>query len=96
MIESLKHDKWKDPAQDGRAYGLAFAKAFGPSSSTPVVSSVEIGNEPGSYDDKIYRTLFEAMARGIREGDPKLTISTCATVPGKSHQYARVSAASKA
>ena len=89
MIESIKHDKWQDPGRDGHAYGLAFAKAFGPSSPTPLVSSIEIGNEPGSYDDRVYRALFEPMARGVREGDPKLTIVTCATVPGKSHAYAK-------
>jgi hypothetical protein len=29
------------------------------------------------------------MARGIREGDPKMTIVTCNTVAGKSHDYAK-------
>jgi hypothetical protein len=89
MFETLKQDKWKDIPRDARAYGLAFGKAFGPSSQTPLVSSVEIGNEPGSFDDKSYRALFEGMARGIREGDPKMTIATCALVVGKSHKYAK-------
>jgi serine/threonine-protein kinase ATR len=33
--------------------------------------------------------LFEAMARGFREGDPKLRIATCAATPGKSRRYAK-------
>lgn len=66
-------DKWKDLPRDAYAYGLAFAKAFGPG-STDLVQSAEVGNEPGLYDDPTYRTLFENMARGLREGDPKLMI----------------------
>jgi hypothetical protein len=89
MFETLKQDKWNDIPRDARAYGLAFAKAFGPSAQTPLVSSVEIGNEPGSFDDKSYRSMFESMARGVRDGDPKLTIATCALVVGKSHKYAK-------
>src|SRR5579862_2871430 len=89
MFETIKQDKWKDIPRDARAYGLAFAKFCGPSSATPLVSSVEIGNEPGSFDDTAYRAMFEAMARGVREGDPKLTIATCAVTLGKSHKYAK-------
>jgi len=89
MFESLKQAKWKDIPRDAHAYGLAFAKFAGPSSATPLVSSVEIGNEPGSFDDKSYRAMFEAMAQGVRAGDPKLTIATCALTLGKSHAYAK-------
>ena len=48
---------------------------------------MEIGNEPGHYEDATYRTLFEHMARGIRKGDPRLRIVTCATDAGKSGKY---------
>ena len=58
------------PAREARAYGEAFARSFGPSGPRPIVSSVEIGNEPSKYDEAKYRTLFEAMARGVR-GGPK-------------------------
>src|SRR5438132_11335983 len=60
---------------------------FGPSSEKKLVSSVEIGNEPGNYPDDKYRTLFENMARGLREGDPKLKILTCNMTTGKSGDY---------
>jgi hypothetical protein len=86
MFDGTPPDSWKDPVRDARAYGLAFARAFGPS-SRDLVRTVEIGNEPGHYDDATYRTVFEAMARGFREGDPKLRIATCNLTVGKSGRY---------
>jgi hypothetical protein len=78
---------WKDLPRDAHAYGLAFAKAFGPSSAKKLVASAEIFNEPGKYPDEKYRELFEAMAKGLREGDPKLKILTCNLTTGKSGGY---------
>lgn len=89
MFGATPPERWKDPAKDAAAYGTAFAKAFGPLAPRPVVESVEIGNEPGHYPDALYRTLFENMARGLRQGDPKLKIVTCATTPGPSERYAK-------
>ncbi len=89
MFANFPKELWKDAARDARAYGRAFAKAFGPSSANPLVASAEVGNEPGFYPDPFYRTLFEAMAKGLREGDPKLRILTCAATAGKSHDYAK-------
>lgn len=82
-------DKWTDLPRDANAYGLSFARFFGPSGMHPLADSIEIGNEPGEYPDATYRTLFENMARGIRQGDPKLPIVTCAAVPGASEKYAK-------
>lgn len=87
MFNNTPPDSWKDLAKDARAYGLAFAKAFGPSSKRGLVSSVEIGNEPGHYSDEQYRTLFRAMAEGLRAGDPKLKVATCNMTAGKSGKY---------
>ena len=78
MFDQVPPEKWKDPAPEARAYGEAFARSFGPSGARPIVSSVEIGNEPSKYDGAKYRTIFEAIARGVRSGDPKLKIATCA------------------
>jgi hypothetical protein len=89
LFDDLAPDKWKDIPRDAHQYGLEFAKAFGPSSKTPLLEAAEVGNEPGKYNDETYRKLFEAMARGMREGDPKLLISTCAMTLGKSHDYAK-------
>jgi serine/threonine-protein kinase ATR len=88
MFESIKKDKWKDIPVNAHAYGVAFAKFFGPSGKN-LVSSAEIGNEPGKFDDPSYKAMFENMAKGLRDGDPKLTIVTCAATPGKSHDYAK-------
>jgi hypothetical protein len=87
MFSGTPHAAWKDLPRSAHQYGLAFARFFGPSGERKLVGSVEIGNEPGHYDDAMYRTLFENMARGFREGDPKLKIVTCAARPGPSGKY---------
>lgn len=87
MFNNTPPNSWKNLEADAHAYGLAFAKAFGPSSAKKLVSSMEIGNEPGKYSDEQYRKLFHAMASGAREGDPKLKILTCNMTTGKSGDY---------
>jgi len=87
MFHGFPPETWKDLVKDPYAYGLAFARMFGPSSEKKLVASVEIGNEPGNYPDEKYRTLFENMAKGLREGDPKLKILTCNITTGKSGGY---------
>ncbi len=87
MFDNLPAKNWKNLPRDAHVYGKAFAAAFGPSATRPLVESAEVGNEPGKYDDATYRTLFENMARGLRAGDPKLKIATCATDPGPSGEY---------
>jgi hypothetical protein len=87
MFNNTPPDSWKDLNRDAFNYGKAFARAFGPGSERKLVTSIEIGNEPGKYPDERYRALFEAMARGVREGDPKLRIATCNIVVGKSGDY---------
>src|ERR1041385_619478 len=87
MFNNPPRDSWKDLPRDAKAYGLALARAFGPSSARKLVASVEIGNEPGNYPDERYRALFESMASGLREGDPRLKVLTCNLVVGKSGGY---------
>ena len=87
MESNFKVEQWKDIPRDARAYGLAFAKAFGPSSASKVVSSAEVFNEPGKYPDDKYREIFQAMAGGLREGDPQLKVVTCNVIVGKSGGY---------
>ncbi len=89
MFDDFAPDGWSDLPRDARAYGLAFAKTFGPSAKVPLIEAAEIGNEPGKYDDATYRRLFEAMASGMREGDPKLRIATCAANLGPSGRYSK-------
>jgi hypothetical protein len=89
LFDDLKPEAWKNPEPDAEKYGREFASHFGPSSKSAFLEAAEIGNEPGIYDDATYRRLFEAMTRGLRQGDPKLRIATCATTLGKSHKYAK-------
>jgi hypothetical protein len=89
MFGQTPAEKWKDLPRDAFAYGLSFARFFGPSGTQPLAESIEIGNEPGHYSDAVYRAVFENMARGLRQGDPKLRIATCATVTGASEKYAK-------
>ena len=89
MFESVARERWTRVPAQARAYGRQFAKAFGPDGLWPHVASVEIGNEPGTWTDRDYRELLGAMAQGLREGDPRLAIATCALTAGPSHRYAK-------
>ncbi len=89
MFNGISFEQWTDLERDANTYGFAFARFFGPNSELNLVTSVEIGNEPGHYDDATYRKLFENMARGLRVGDPKIKILTCNMTTEKSDRYAR-------
>lgn len=87
MFDDTPPSQWKDLPADASAYGEAFARFFGPSGSRRLVESVEIGNEPGNYPDEEYRTLFRHAAQGLRRGDPRLRIVTCAADAAPSGKY---------
>lgn len=87
MFESVPREHWKNLEADARAYGEAFAREFGPGGKRALVDSVEIGNEPGKWSDADYTKIFQAMAEGLRAGDPKLKIATCNLTTGKSGDY---------
>jgi hypothetical protein len=87
MFESIPQTNWANVEADAKAYGQAFAREFGPSGKRKLVDSVEIGNEPGKWSDADYTRMFQAMAEGIRAGDPKLKIATCNVTTGKSGEY---------
>jgi hypothetical protein len=89
QFDDIAPAAWKDLERDARAYGLAFARTFGPSARDAMLEAVELGNEPGKYDDATYRRLFEAMAGGVREGDPAMRIATCAANLGPSGRYSK-------
>ncbi|MDA8744171.1 hypothetical protein N9N28_06015 [Rubripirellula amarantea] len=77
MFSSIAPDRWKNLQADAERYGSEFAKNFGPSSKRNLVSTVEIGNEPGNYDHDTYIEVFRSMAKGVRKADPKMKIATC-------------------
>ena len=71
-------------------YGYEMAAYFGPSGKRKLITSIEIGNEPGDdFDDTLYQKLFIHMARGIRKADPKVTIVTAAAQSGAADKYAK-------
>jgi hypothetical protein len=87
MFSTVPLTNWATLEADARAYGRSFAKEFGPSGQRQMVEAVEIGNEPGKWSDADYGRMFQAMAEGIREGDPKLRIATCNLTTGASGDY---------
>ena len=86
MFDEMGKD-WKSMANDAGAYAKAFAQNFGPGGRWPFVECVELGNEPGQYSDPDYRMIFEAMAKGIRVGNPALKIATCNVEAKPSDRY---------
>lgn len=81
---------WHDRASWIYDYGFEMASYFGPSGKKKLVTSIEIGNEPGSdFDDALYQTLFEQMAKGIRKGDPKMKIVTATAQSGGANKYSK-------
>lgn len=87
QTNGIAPDKWTPT--NAFTYGESFARYFGPSGDQPLAESVEIGNEPAEFNEKQYRMLFENMAKGIRKGDPKLKIATCAVALGKLDKYSK-------
>ncbi len=79
-------DRWTDAS--AFAYGEAFARFFGPSNKA-LIEAVEIGNEPANFTEAQYRKTFKSMAKGVRKGDPKLKIATCAVAVGKGDKYSK-------
>jgi hypothetical protein len=88
MFGAFGPDDWADLEADAYRYGREFAEFFGPSGEN-LVTSVEIGNEPVEYDEQSYRRLFEAMARGVRDGDPELLILTATTQAGEHDRWSK-------
>jgi hypothetical protein len=60
------------------AYGESFARSFGPGGKWPLVESVEVENEPHHSNDQQYAELFQSLTTGIRKGNKKIEIATCA------------------
>jgi serine/threonine-protein kinase ATR len=88
MFDNIKPEDWKDIPSNAEAYGRSFGEFFGPAGKG-LVTSVEIGNEPGAYSDEHYRGIFRRMAGALRIADPGLTIVTCNMTAGPSGPYAK-------
>ena len=71
-------------------YGYKLASYFGPSGKEKLVTSIEIGNEPGPrFDDDLYQRIFKNMAKGIRDADPKIKIVTCTAQAREADDYSK-------
>ncbi len=69
-------------------YGRSMATSFGPSGRDRLCTSIEIGNEPGGkFDPAIYQMVFEQVAKGIRDGDPRVKILTPAVHARAANDY---------
>jgi len=88
MFDPFKPDDWVDPEGQAYAYGKAFARFFGPSGKN-LVSVAELGNEPGSYSDAQFTKVARALARGLKDGDPRMLVATANCTPGESDRYAK-------
>ena len=89
QFDAISPEQWHDLPNDAATYAEAFAKQFGPSADSPLVETVEIGNEPGRYSDEQYTTLLRAVAPALRSADSKLRIATCNLTTGSSTDYAK-------
>ncbi len=82
-------EMWDDQEAWFYRYGREMAAFFGPTGTHKLVTSIEIGNEPGNrFDPDLFQRLFMHMARGIREGDPKMKIVTPTVQSGEADRYA--------
>ena len=89
QFDGVKFDKWPDIEKNTYDYGKAFASYCGPLHHK-LVTSAEIGNEPAGnkqYSAEQYKIVLRNMSRGLREGDPKLKIVSCAVQAGKADGY---------
>lgn len=82
MFETLPKGAWSRD-EDAEAYGFAVGRFFGGSGA---LDAVEIGNEP-EISDTDYTRIFGAMARGVRRGNAKLKVATCAMRNAPSERY---------
>jgi hypothetical protein len=89
MVESVPLQNWGEMEDHIKFYGKFLAVALGPTKGERVLEAIEIGNEPEKWDGPTYRKAFAAMAKGIREGDPRLLISTCAVAVGTWDSYSK-------
>ena len=81
---------WRGQEKWLYTYGFEMARCFGPSGKNKLVTSIEIGNEPGNdFDDALYQKLFIQMARGIRKADPKMKIVTATAQAGPANKYSK-------
>ena len=63
MFNDRPAKAWKNLSHDARNLWPDVRQGFRSIVGTKLVASAEVGNEPGNYDDKSYRTLSRAWPR---------------------------------
>jgi hypothetical protein len=61
-------EAWQKPYQSAYKYGRAFAEHFGvkDAKGKPLVSVLEVGNEPWKYPADIYQQILKGMSEGVK------------------------------
>jgi hypothetical protein len=88
QIGSFEPGDWLAPEEQAYRFGKAFGAYFGPA-HTGLAETAELGNEPSKYSDEQYTLIAHAMARGLKESDPRLRVATAALTIGPSQEYSR-------
>lgn len=91
-FDGLEYEVWNDFANDTYNYGHIMSDFYGPNATGDgqgLIDSLQIGNEPGNYNDLEYRKLFESIAQGARAADPDLKLVTAAIQAGPSDRYSK-------
>lgn len=78
LFRDIPSDQWNNPYESAYKFGFLFAQHFGPTLGTGMVESIEAGNEPWYYEADFYKKILHGMTKGIKEGDPKITVLPCA------------------
>ena len=89
MFDNLPAKNWKNPTTRREGLRTGLCACLRSVIEDTAVASARSATSQGSYDDKTYRELFQNMAAGLREGDPKIRIGTCALTTDKSERYAK-------
>ena len=69
---------FNDPYRASYNYGFIFAKHFGSQNGVDLVSTLEVGNEPGYAgvsDPVFYSSLLLGMAMGVKDADPTMRVT---------------------
>ena len=78
QFDNIDPASWDNPYQAGYNYGYAYAQYFGPTHGKGFVQTIEVGNEPWTYDNATYRDILAGMAQGIKAADPAIQVLPCA------------------
>lgn len=92
LFSNLGPNQWANMTTDAFNYANLLAGYYGPNATGAgqgLIDSLQLGNEPGNYNDLQFRQLYQALATGARAADPGLKLVTSASQAGASSQYSK-------